>query len=744
MCPSNNAIDVKGPESPLTRVAVGLPLPMAGVYDYLVPSDISVKPGDLVTVPFGPRKLTGVVWSFRDLDVDDLPLDKLKYIDCQLDCSALDPAILKFVEWVAAYTLSPQGVILRMVLSVPDATEAPKQKLDYALASSFSWEAADLRKTAAREAVVALMTEQRQLPQKDIERRAGVGASVVKSLVKAGALEAKLRPITKAFHWPSPDLSGPTLAPEQDTAAGKLVSSVEDNKFSVTVLDGVTGSGKTEVYFEAIAAALKQGRQVMVLLPEIALTSQWLDRFKQRFGVMPAEWHSDLNGRERRQCWRAVISGEVAVLVGARSALFLPFPKLGLIIIDEEHDQAFKQEDGVRYHARDMSVVRAKQSKCPLILSSATPSMESLNNVNHGRYIRVILPRRFAGAKPPKIIPLDLKIDVPDRGAWLAPSLVEAIKEATERGEQSLLFLNRRGYAPLTLCRSCGHRLECPSCSAWLVEHRLLKKLQCHHCGYGLPLPEACPKCEEKQSLVPCGPGVERVAEEVSLRFPEARAMVVSSDTVRGPVAAAEFVSIVERKEVDILIGTQLISKGYHFPHLTVVGVVDADLGLFGGDFRASERSFQLLQQVAGRAGRDLEHPGKVFLQTHDPNHPVMCALAANDRDAFYAAEAKERAEAKMPPFGRMAALILSDTKESSVDEACARLARDAPNGKGLQVWGPAPAPITLLRGRYRRRFLIQADLDNRLQPILFKWLSAVKLPSSVRLSVDIDPYNFL
>ena len=744
MCPSNNAKESKGPESLLTRVAVGLPLPMAGVYDYLVPEELQVKPGDLVKVPFGPRKLMGVVWSFRDLDADDLPIDKLKYIDGIVDCPALDPAILKFVEWVAAYTLSPQGVILRMVLSVPDATYPPKQKLDYARAQAFDWETAVLRKTAAREAVVALLADCSQLPQKEIEQRAGVGASVVKSLVTAGALEAKLRPIPIVFHWPEHGIAGPTLAPEQTEAAVELVRSVEAKAYSVTVLDGVTGSGKTEVYFEAIAAALEQGQQVMVLLPEIALTAQWLDRFKQRFGVMPAEWHSDLNGRERRQCWRAVISGEVSVLVGARSALFLPFPKLGLIIIDEEHDQAFKQEDGIRYHARDMAVVRAKQSSCPLILSSATPSMESVNNVQQGRYLRVVLPKRFAGAKPPQIIPLDLKTDVPDRGTWLAPSLVEAIKQALEKGEQSLLFLNRRGYAPLTLCRACGHRLECPSCSAWLVEHRLIKKLQCHHCGYGLPLPESCPQCEEKQSLVPCGPGVERLAEEVTLRFPEARGMVVSSDTVRGPVAAAEFVSTVERKEVDILIGTQLISKGYHFPHLTVVGVVDADLGLFGGDFRASERSFQLLQQVAGRAGRDLDHPGKVFLQTHEPSHPVMVALAENDRDAFYAAEAKERAEAKMPPFGRMAALILSDTREKPLDEACARLARDAPSVKGLQVWGPAPAPITLLRGRYRRRFLIQTDLENRLQPILYKWLSSVKLPSSVRLSVDIDPYNFL
>ncbi|HLO78368.1 MAG TPA: primosomal protein N', partial [Magnetospirillum sp.] len=540
-----------------------------------------------------------------------------------------------------------------------------------------------------------------------------------------------------------PDLSrpAPELSEGQQAAADALVAAL-DGGFSVQVIDGVTGSGKTEVYFEAVAAALARGRQVLVLLPEIALSAQWLKRFTHRFGVPPAEWHSELSDAKRRETWRAVASGEARVVVGARSALFLPYADLALVVVDEEHDAAFKQEDGVSYHARDMAVVRARLGGVPAVLASATPSLETLANIQAGRYVRLHLPDRHAGAALPDIRPVDLRRHPPPRGMWLSPVLVQAIEETFAAGEQAMLFLNRRGYAPLTLCRKCGHRLQCPHCTAWLVEHRLAGRLVCHHCGHFIRPPAKCPECEAEDSFAACGPGVERIAEEAAHRFPGARVALMASDTVTGPHAAAEFVRQVADHEIDLLIGTQIVAKGYHFPMLTLVGVVDADLGLEGGDLRAAERTHQLLSQVAGRAGR-AERPGRVLLQTYQPDHPVMRALISGDRDGFIASEADTRRVAGMPPYGRLAALVVSGPDANLLDDFTRRLARAAPRSDFLQILGPAPAPLALLRGRHRRRFLIKAPRSVNLHSALRDWLSAVVPSGGIRVQVDVDPYSF-
>ncbi len=513
--------------------------------------------------------------------------------------------------------------------------------------------------------------------------------------------------------------------------------------FSVTLLDGVTGSGKTEVYFEALAECLRAGRQALVLLPEIALSSQWLERFEQRFGVAPAVWHSDLPSRTRKTTWRAVAAGEAYVVVGARSALFLPFPDLGLVVIDEEHETAFKQEEGVVYHARDMAVVRARLCAAPAVLVSATPSLETIANVEAGRYRRLHLPARHGGASMPEIRLLDLRIETPARGKFLAPLLVEEIGKTLARGEQAMLFLNRRGYAPLTLCRNCGHRMQCPNCTAWLVEHRARKLLQCHHCGHAEPIPPTCPICVAENSFAAVGPGVERITEEAAEAFPSARRLVMASDTLPGPLAAAEAARAISAREVDLIIGTQIVAKGWHFPHLTLVGVVDADLGLAGGDLRAAERTVQLLHQVAGRAGR-AEAPGTVVLQTFSPEHPVMQALAAGDLARFMADEAEQRRPGHWPPFGRLAALIVSADTADAADAAARDLARVAPHGEGIAVLGPAPAPLAILRGRHRRRLLLKTRRDIAVQPLLRDWLPLVPPRGSVRIDVDVDPMSFL
>ncbi|MCH9020144.1 MAG: primosomal protein N' [Proteobacteria bacterium] len=511
----------------------------------------------------------------------------------------------------------------------------------------------------------------------------------------------------------------------------------------MTVLDGVNGSGKTEVYFAAIAAALEAGRQALVLLPEIALSAQLLGRFAERFGAEPALWHSDLTRALRRRTWRAVATAEARVVVGARSALFLPFPELGLIVVDEEHDASYKQEVGVVYHARDMAVVRARLESAPVVLSSATPSLETTINAESDRYRLLRLPQRHGAAGMPAIEAVDMRRAGLPATRWLSPPLTQALAETLAAGEQAMLFLNRRGYAPLTLCRACGHRMGCPNCSAWLVEHRHGGRLQCHHCGYAARLPGACPSCRAEDRLAACGPGVERLAEEVAGAFPEARVAVMASDTMMGPNAAADLVRRVTAHGIDLLIGTQIMAKGHHFPLLTLVGVIDADLGLSGGDLRAAERTYQLLHQVAGRAGR-ADHPGRVLLQTYMPDHPVMEALIAGDRDRFLALEAADRRARAMPPFGRLAALIVSGPNEDSVRRAALALARAGPRSGGVEVLGPAPAPISLLRGRYRYRLLLKAPRATPVQRLLRGWLAGVALARNLRVQVDVDPYSFL
>lgn len=733
---------------PDDRVAVLLPLPLPGVYDYRVPPGMEARVGDYVIVPLGGRQVNGVVWGPPSLEIGD---EKLKDIIGLLDLPRMPDALRRFVDWVASYTVTPPGTVLRMTMSVPSALDAPRATTAYLAVPDGELPEGDsrIRMTAARKRVLSSLSAGEPKSAAALARVAGVSPTVVRGMADIGLL----RPVAVAqkISLPQPDWRrpGPRLSDAQGDAAAVLVDCVRrsvakpEDGFAVKLLDGVTGSGKTEVYFEAIAAALAARRQALVLLPEIALTAQWLKRFAERFGVPPFEWHSDLTGAERRYGWRAVIAGEAKVVVGARSALFLPFPSLGLIVVDEEHDSSFKQEDGVVYNARDISVVRARMGEFPVVLSSATPSLETVINAETGRYDRLTLPERHGGASLPAIGVIDMREEVMDRQSWLSPTLRQAMVETLEAGEQVMLFLNRRGYAPLTLCRTCGHRLECPNCTAWLVEHRFEGRLECHHCGLSIPPPDACPECSAVDSFAACGPGVERLAEEVTARFPDRPFDIMASDTVQSPAAAAALVRRMQDRQIDILIGTQIMAKGHHFPYLTLVGVIDADLGLAGGDLRAAERTYQILHQVSGRAGR-AERPGRVLLQSYRPDHPVMAALVSGDRDRFMSAEAAARERHQMPPFGRLAALIVSGPDMAAVDDVARALGRSRPTGAGITVLGPAPAPLAILRGRHRRRLLVKTTREVNVQSLLRGWLAAVRLPNSVRVQVDVDPYSFL
>ncbi|CAN7204555.1 primosomal protein N' [Pararhizobium sp. LjRoot235] len=717
-------------------VPVLVPMPAPKAYSYAVPEGTAVEPGSIVQVPLGPRQVMGVVWD----GTDDGGVDpkKLKAITQVFDCPPLGKDMRAFLDWVATYTVSPPGLVARMALRAPAAFD-PEPMIEGLRLTDTRPE----RMTAARQRVIAAADNGFAWTRSGLAHAAGTSSSVIDGLVAQGVFETVFMAPPPVVAAPDPDYVEHRLEGPQKQAAQDLLESVAAGGFSVSLIDGITGSGKTEVYFEAIAATLKAGKQVLILLPEIALTASFLERFQDRFGSKPAEWHSDLAPRTREKVWRQVTEGGVRVVAGARSALFLPFENLGLIIVDEEHDPAYKQEDRVFYNARDMAVVRARIGDFPIVLVSATPSVESRVNGDLGRYRPIHLPTRFGDAALPDLGVVDMRRHPPERGGFLSPVLLNQIGKAVGRGEQALLFLNRRGYAPLTLCRVCGHRFQCPDCSSWLVEHRFRGQIQCHHCGYAQRTPESCPECGTFDHLVACGPGVERIAEEVDRHFPEARTIVLSSDLMGVKRLRLELEAIA-RGEADIVVGTQLVAKGHNFPMMTFVGIVDADIGLANGDPRAAERTFQLLSQVTGRAGRTgLKSLG--LLQTYQPQHPVMQAIVSGDSEAFYEREINEREKALLPPFGRLASIIVSADTRADAEGHARGLRQAAPRVSGISILGPAEAPLALIRGRHRFRLLVHGRRNSDMQAFVKTLLArGPKVRGSVSVQLDIDPQSFL
>lgn len=725
------------PELAAKRVVpVLVPMPAERPYSYAVPEGMDVVAGSIVRVPLGPRQVSGIVW---DGESDHVDPRKLKQISEVFDCPPISQSMRKFVDWCAGYTLTPPGMVARMLLRVPVAFEPEPPTPGLRLT-----DAKPERLTPARQRVLDLAGEGSVWTKSGLAHAAGVSASVIDGLVKSGSFETISIPPAAIVAPPDPDYSQPRLSPLQGEAAQELRDAVAENRFSVSLLDGVTGSGKTEVYFEAIAETLRQGKQVLVLVPEIALTQAFLDRFHGRFGSKPGEWHSDLPPRMREKVWRQVAEGRLRVVAGARSSLFLPFANLGLIIVDEEHDSAYKQEDRVFYNARDMAVVQGHIGNFPVILASATPSVETRVNADSGRYRRVLLDTRFASSDMPAISAVDLRRAPPKKGDFLSPVLGQAIRETVARGEQALLFLNRRGYAPLTLCRVCGHRFECPNCSTWLVEHRFRGQIMCHHCGHHEARPEACPECGTLDHLVACGPGIERIAEEVEAAFPDNRIIVLSSDMLGGVKRMRVELEAIAKGEADIVIGTQLVAKGHNFPNMTLVGVIDGDLGLANGDPRAAERTFQLLSQVTGRAGRTGK-ASRGMIQTYQPDHPVMRALVSGDAGRFYEQEIAERQRGQLPPFGRLAAIIISAETKLEAESHARAMRRAAPKSDSIDILGPAEAPIALVAGRYRFRLLIHGARQSDIQSYL-RALLAASPPKrgTLRVAIDIDPQSFL
>ncbi|MGH1466436.1 MAG: primosomal protein N' [Cognatishimia sp.] len=711
--------------------------PLDRVLDYKAPAG-GLWLGAFVEVPLGPRKVLGVVWGSGRGDWD---LSKVRSVIRVLDVAPMRFEMRSFIERAAQYTLTSMPSMLRLATRAPSLSDPPSMRKVFRLGTG-----EPDRQTDARRRVLEALTEYGGLSftLKELSEMAGVTSSVVKGLVKQGVVLEENAPRDTPFQKMDPEHSGKDLTEDQRSAAQSIRERIKAGKYGTTLLRGVTGSGKTEVYLEAVADCLRSGRQALVLLPEIALTAEFLTRIHARFGAKPAEWHSGVTMTERRRIWKMVGQGGAQVVIGARSALFLPYQDLGLIVVDEEHDTSYKQDDGVLYNARDMAVLRASICGAQVILASATPSLESWANADAGKYHRIELTSRYGPAVMPDMKAIDMRVEDLPSSNWISPSLQAAVNARIAKGEQSLLFINRRGYAPVTICRACGHQVGCDHCDARMVEHRFLKRLLCHQCGESKPMPDACPSCEVEGKLAPVGPGVERLAEEAQAKFPDARLAVLSSDLFGSARALKEGITAIADGGADVIIGTQLVAKGHNFPLLTLVGVIDADLGLQGSDLRAAERTFQLMRQVAGRAGRS-ERKGTALMQTFQPEHPVIRAILAGDEEGFWKAEAAARQQAGVPPYGRMAGIIISSPDAQRAFDLGNALARNdqALRKIGAQVFGPAPAPIARVRGRHRVRLLIKADKTAQLQSALAQWIAQFPIRGDLRLAVDIDPQNF-
>ncbi len=718
-------------------VAVLTTQPLDRTLDYKAPEGGCFL-GAFVEVPLGPRKVLGVVWGAGRGDFDR---SKIRSVIRVLDVAPMREEMRLFLQRAADYTLTPMPAMLRLATRAPGLGDPLSMRKIYRLGSG-----TPDRMTDARARVLEVLRDYGGLAftLKELAEMAGVTSSVVKGLVKQGAVLEEDSPRDLPYPTLDPDRPGKALTPDQTAAADTLRAALRSGTYGTTLLKGVTGSGKTEVYLEAVAEALRMGRQALVLLPEIALTAEFLTRVEERFGARPAEWHSGATMTERRRVWRMVGQGDAQMVVGARSALFLPFRDLGLIVVDEEHDTSYKQEDGVHYNARDMAVLRAAICGSRVILASATPSLESWANAEAGKYDRLDLTSRFGAAVLPDMKTIDMRAEKMQPGTWISPSLRQAVQARIEKGEQSLLFINRRGYAPVTLCRACGEQIACDHCDARMVEHRFLKRLMCHQCGETKPMPEACPACGVEGKLAPVGPGIERLAEEAEATFPDARIAMLSSDLFGSARALKAKIEEIAEGDADIVIGTQLVAKGHNFPNLTLVGVIDSDLGLHGSDLRAAERTFQLMRQVAGRAGR-ADKPGTALLQTFQPEHPVIRAILSGDEEGFWRAEAAGRLAAGVPPYGRMAGIVLSGPEVGPVFDIGNVLARnDAPLRQiGAQVFGPAPAPIARIRGRHRVRLLVKAPKGAPIQDAIARWIAPLRLKGDIRLTIDIDPQSF-
>lgn len=718
-----------------------LPLPVeSSVYCYRIPDYVSVPPlGIFVSVPVKSRKMIGIVWK-KKID-DRMALEKIKWVSKIHWDYRLPENLVRMIRFVSAYTMSPLGAVLKLAMPAPETIVHPPYTATYSLQKPT---VKCTRLTPARKRILRAL-EPSPLQKSSLMKLSKTSKATIDRLTQLGIIRESRTLDIPRQEFPKGLDTNIALSPEQQKATDTIAKYFKT--FKSIVLDGVPGSGKTEIYFKSICQVLRDNGQVLVLLPEIALSEQWLERFAQRFGIKACVWHSKITQKNRREIWIGVAHGAIKIVVGARSALYLPFTHLGLIVVDEEHETTYKQESGVLYNTRDMAIKRASIAACPILLCSATPSLETWHNIKKRSYVHIEIPRRFSGNPSPKITLLDTTTEKMERGKYMAPTLHKHVKNTLENGLQTLLFLNRRGYAPLLVCTSCGYKFECRNCRSWLVFHQHNRKLLCHHCDYALEEPFLCLGCGSDNTFFSQGAGVERICKEVRQQHPSARTYIATSETLNTIDRTRDFLRKMERGHIDIVISTQILAKGYHFDKLTLVGVIDGDMILKGGDLRAGERTFQMLHQVIGRSGRKIA-VGQAFIQTQDPENPVLTALADDKRNTFLDKELAQRRYYRQPPFARLIAIIVTDTDVIRCQKVSDMLKKKAPIIKNMRIFGPAEPYMSYLRGRYRRRFLINVSkiIDNRLlTQEIQQWIAEIKpLDRATRIQIDVDPQSFL
>ncbi len=709
--------------------------PKLPVLDYSTLDD-SIEIGSLVEVPLGSKVVIGVVWSAGDTKFDHR---RLKQIIGTINNIKLEPEFISFLKRAHAYTISPIQSFLKMAVQSLNFHKDQKVSISYKLNNSDHFHI-----TPRQKELVTYIKEQPQsiAQYNKIKKDLGISFSVIKSLEKKGVLSKFVEnKYTQERIFNKPII----LNSEQRRAVSQLRISYMKNEFRTWLLFGVTGSGKTEVYLNLASERIEKGEQVLILLPEISLTVDFQQRIMKRYGALSGEWHSQLTLNERRRVFKNVVNGHIKLVVGARSALFLPFKNLSLIIVDEEHDASYKQEEAPIYNARDLAVLRASTLKSQIILSSATPSIETWHNCRLGKYHKVDLLKRFGEVYEPRVTLIDMNVEETPKNSWISVPMIDQIKISLEKKEQVLIFLNRRGYAPIVFCTACRISLECKNCSTKLVYHKKKNCYLCHICGYKAPEKTECVKCKSADNFIPIGPGVERIRDEISKLFPDASSKIFSSDSFSKGEKNVEDMDKIKSGEIDIIIGTQLISKGYNFPHLKLVAVIDADMGLNAGDHRVMEKSYQVIKQVVGRAGR-YASDGKALIQTWMPRHPVLQALLEDHGEKFLNAELEQRIEANVPPHGKLISLILSGKNENTLMDFGIKLKNQfySLNLQDFEIFGPAVAPISRIKNKTRVRLLIKSNKMTKISQIEVRdWLKNILVPNNVYFSVDIDPYNF-
>jgi primosomal protein N' (replication factor Y) len=728
-------------------LAIAIDAPLKRLFDYLPPPQVEVsrlQPGVRLWVPFGRRRVVGVLVEVREHS--ELPASKLKAALAVIDEEPVfDPALLDLLRWSADYYRHPLGEVIAAALPAPLRTGSDAHE------SAERWSLSAAARTGALPAITARASRLRELVSY-LEQRDQAGATELARLSprwRDSLRELEKRGwVTRLHHQVAglPFVVGHAVArtagleptPEQRSAVAAIAGA--EGSFTSFLLHGVTGSGKTEVYLRAIESVVARGQQALVLVPEIALTPQLVSRFAARFDAPLAVLHSSLPDQERLRAWRAARSGAAPVVIGTRSAIFAPLAQAGLIVVDEEHDSSYKQQEGFRYSARDLALVRAQRLGIPVVLGSATPSLESIERVRSGRGTLLELPNRTGSARPPQLHLIDLRKHAATQG--IATPTLLTMKRHLDAGGQVLLYLNRRGYAPSLFCPACGWVAPCPRCDARLTVHQRERALHCHHCGTLQPAPEACPVCG--QAVKPVGQGTERIEETLAALFPDVPLARIDRDAVRRRGSLEEVIDRIHRGEVRILVGTQMLTKGHHFPDVSLVVVLNADQGLFGTDFRAAERLAQTIVQVAGRAGR-AERAGEVLIQTEYPEHPLLAQLVTGGYDAFADAALRERREALWPPFARIA-VLRAEAAQRGAPLAFLDRARDMAQSlaaAGIEVLGPAAAPMERRAGHYRAQLLLRGQNHAQLQRLFSRWLPAIEeLPEArkVRWSLDVDP----